>query len=131
MPPPRFSVTTATLLFPDAVGQTRVCVPCIMQEGHHLRHSLLGDRKDEMLRRIAELPRRSRMRQIVFMEMHQALRLAATQNSGLDRWQQRLRDAIVRQREEQTLFDRELAYILQPAHRLEMLVERYRQAMKV
>jgi hypothetical protein len=31
--PPRFAVTTATLQFPGAVGATRVCMECVMQDG--------------------------------------------------------------------------------------------------
>ena len=41
--PPRFAVTTATLYFPGAAGRTRACMACVMQEGHRLRHNVLGD----------------------------------------------------------------------------------------
>ena len=42
VPAPAFAVTTATLLFPTAVGRMRPCLPCLAHEGHRLRHALLS-----------------------------------------------------------------------------------------
>lgn len=122
--PPRFAVATATLLFPDAVGQPRVCVSCIIQEGHRLRHSLLGKHKWAILERIGQSPRKSPERQTAFLQMHQALRQAESSNTAMKQWRQRLQEAMKRERFEKTLFDRELPCILQPVDRLERLIDR-------
>jgi len=123
--PPRFSVTTATLFFPEAVGQPRVCLPCLAQEGHRLRHGALGAQKREMVEQIAALPRRSPQRAALFYQMHDRLS-AAWLLPQVREWEKRFREAEQRQQEERTLFDRELFYALQPAERLEQLITRYR-----
>lgn len=123
---PRFSVTTATLFFPDAVGEPRVCMPCILQEGHRLKHRVLGQEKMELVNQIASLPRRSSERSMLFYEMHDRLSFAWTKPPVKD-WEQQLRRAEERAQEERVLFDRELFYAIQPRERLNALIERYRQ----
>ena len=39
--PPKFSVTTATLFFPGAATRERVCMPCILRDGHRLKHAVV------------------------------------------------------------------------------------------
>ena len=50
--PPAFSVTTATMFFPAALDRQRVCVPCVLHEGHRLKHAVLGERKQALLAQI-------------------------------------------------------------------------------
>jgi hypothetical protein len=116
--PPHFAVATGTLFFPGAVGRTRVCMPCVFQEGHHLKHSLLGDRKREILAQIDSLPRRSVQRSLAFHRMHGALSAAATDHPALKEWSERLETTIQMDREETVLFDRELFYAMQSRERL-------------
>jgi hypothetical protein len=123
--PPSFAVTTATLYFPDALGRTRACLPCVMRDGHQLRHSLLGERKREMVSAISAAPRKSFDRRELFAKMHQELTAAALANPKIERWQQELRETERRSVEEQTLFDRELFFAVQPRSRLVKLIERY------
>jgi hypothetical protein len=123
--PPRFAVATATLYFPDAVGRTRACLPCIKQEGHRLRHALLGPHKMDLVRRIAEAPRRSTRRALLFAQMHQALQDAESSPAVRD-WQHRADAAERAAAEDRVLFDRELFYAIQPRDRLEMLIARCR-----
>ncbi len=125
--PPRFSVTTATLFFPGAVNRQRVCLPCLQQQGHRLEHDVLGQRKRELVESIAALPRRSAQRQDAFAAMHRARREALAQSSDFTRWQETMRDAEIRFKEEQVLFDRELFYAIQSRERLELLIARYRE----
>ena len=125
--PPPFCVTTATLVLPQALQRTRVCVPCIEQEGHRLRHALLGPRKREFLERIEASPRKSPQRYAAFAQMHRELATAVKTSRAVGEWEQRLREAQRREAEEAVLFDRELFYALQPRNRLEELIERYRQ----
>ncbi len=127
--PPAFSVATATLYFPAAVGRTRACVPCVMQEGHQLRHRLLGQRKTELVDAIASAPRRSARRRELFATMHRELADARKADPRLDAWRGRLADVKARWREEQTLFDRELFYAMQPRARLEAMIEQYHSAI--
>src|SRR5438270_707716 len=68
--PPRFAVTTATLYFPAAVGQRRVNLRPLLQEGRRIRHGLLSKEKMSTVQRIDALPRRSRERQNLFLAMH-------------------------------------------------------------
>jgi hypothetical protein len=124
--PPKFGVTTATMYFPTAIGRQRVCVPCIRQEGHRLKHAILGPRKRELVAQIASLPRRSAQRASRFYEMHRELSRAAAEHPALQRWQARFRETQEQERQEQTLFDRELFYALQPRARLQQIIERYR-----
>jgi hypothetical protein len=125
--PPYFAITTATLFFPTAVGRERVCLPCLLREGHRLRHAALGEQKPRLVEQIASLPRRSLERRSAYSAMHRQLKDLA--GGAIDRWEQRLRDARQQAAEEETLFDRELFYAIQPRDRLEMLVERYDQTL--
>lgn len=124
--PPRFAVTTATLFFPDALGEPRVCLPCLVQEGHRLRHSLLGDDKMRLVRRIEAAPRKSTERAALFSELHDRLAVAWTSIEARN-WDRRFRDAEARAVEQRVLFDRELFYAIQPRERLEELIEKYRK----
>lgn len=123
--PPRFSVTTATLFFPEAVGQPRVCLPCLMQDAHRFKHRVLGEEKMRMVERIAALPRRSPDRSALFFAMHDKLS-AAWAAPGASNWDQRLREAEERAQAERVLFDRELFYAIQPRERLMGLIGQYR-----
>jgi hypothetical protein len=128
--PPRFAVTTATLYFPGAAGQTRTCMACVMQEGHRLKHRLLGDAKRQLVEAIAAAPRRSTERSSLFFEMHGKLKaVAATRPPELLRWERRRAEAEAREQEERVIFDRELFYAMQPRDRLAMMIERYRTHM--
>ena len=124
--PPRFSVTTATLIFPDAVGVPRACLGCIEQEGHRLRHNLLGDQKRELVRAIADAPRKSIERSRLFHRMHEMQDVVATTHPALRQWNARLVEVQQKVQVEKTLFDRELFYAIQPAGRLKEMIERYR-----
>lgn len=123
--PPRFSVTTATLFFPEAATQSRICLPCIAQEGRRLKHSLLGTEKTRMVEAIAGLPRGSQHRAELFVAMHDKL-AQAWKGDTARRWEERYATAERRSVEEKTLFDRELFYAIQPASRLTGLIDRCR-----
>lgn len=127
--PPRFAVTTATLYFPGAVGRSRVCLPCIAQEGHHLKHSVLGQEKAHLLQAIAAAPRNSLQRSSLFVEMHDKLSTART-GEEFRQWEKRFDEEKGRAQEEKSLFDRELFYALQPAERLTGMIDRYRAAFR-
>jgi hypothetical protein len=124
--PPAFAVTTATLLFPTAVGRQRTCLPCLLQEGHRLRHALPDGRKRELVEAIAAAPRRSAERGRLFARMHRALAESPTRAVVLTRWQQRLDDARRRLLEERDEFSRELFYLVQPRERLAALIDAVR-----
>lgn len=126
--PPRFAVTTATLHFPDAVGQPRACLPCLMREGHRLKHGVLGREKMRLVEQIAALPRRSPRRFELFAEMHEKL-TAAWRQPPVRLWEQQFREAEALAQDERMLFDRELFYAIQPRDRLTGLVDRYRQRL--
>ena len=123
--PPRFAVVTGTMYLPEAVGRSRVCVPCIAQEGHRLRHALLGDRKRELVAQIAAAPRKSPQRYATFAAMHRELASAALNHPAVRRWEQEFRDAQARETEEAAIFDRELFYALQPRERLAQMIDRF------
>jgi hypothetical protein len=123
--PPAFSVTTATMYLPQALGRPRACVPCVVTEGHRLKHSLLGPRKRELVAQIASAPRHSRQRYLKFLEMHRELKTAAMNHPAIARWEQHVRDVRRQQLEEASLFDRELFYLLQPRARLDAMIARY------
>lgn len=131
MDPPRFAVTTATLFFPDAAQQERACVPCLLQEGHRLKHDALGEAKDSLVAAISALPRRSARRAELFYELHRKLAAATVQNPTLIDWEKRLADAERQAIRERIIFDRELFYPLQPAERLQSLIASYRQTLGV
>jgi hypothetical protein len=124
--PPRFCVTTATLYFPAAAGRERLCVPCVRQEGHKLRHRVLGGEKMQLVEAIAAAPRRSRTRAELFHEMHHRLAAAVATHPELSKWEQRVQETAEREQEERAVFDRELFYVVQPAERLHGVIERYR-----
>jgi hypothetical protein len=127
--PPHFAVTTATMYLPEAAQRSRVCVPCVVTEGHRLKHSLLGDKKREYLDRIAAAPRCSPQRYQAFAEMHRAMSVAVRSTPTMATWQEKLRETRQREAEEAVLFDRELFYCLQPAQRLEQMIARYRESL--
>jgi len=131
MEPPKFGVTTATMYFPDAIGKERVCIPCVKQEGHHLKHNLLGSRKRQLVAQIASLPRRSADRAARFSEMRRELSSLAIHSDVLQRWQDRFRETQEREKQEQTLFDRELFYAIQPRERLNEMIGKYRAEFTV
>jgi hypothetical protein len=124
--PPRFSVATATMYLPEAVGRSRACVACIAQEGHHLRHSLLGPRKHELVEQINAAPRGSSQRYVTFAQMHRELESAVLNHPEIRDWQQKFAEAREREAEESAIFDRELFYALQPRDRLADMIERFR-----
>jgi hypothetical protein len=126
--PPKFSVATATLYLPQAVDRSRACVNCVLQEGHRLKHSLLGERKRELVEQIAAAPRHSSERYSAFASMHRELSAAAVNHPKLAEWEQRLNDTRVRESEESAIFDRELFYALQPRDRLESMIARFANA---
>jgi hypothetical protein len=127
--PPAFAVATGTMYLPEAVGRARACVPCVEQEGHRLKHALLGERKQEYVRRIAAAPRGSAERYAAFADMHRQLSAAVMTDPRMRQWSDRLRETREREQEEASLFDRELFYALQPRERLEEMVARFRAAV--
>jgi hypothetical protein len=122
---PHFCVTTATLYSPAAIGRSRVCLPCLIHEGHRIKHQLLGSDKMALVASIAQLPRRSARRQTLFNQMRQRLQGASDQ-AALRDWESRLTAAKVAAAQDRAIFDRELFYALQPRDRLAALIERYR-----
>jgi len=126
VPAPAFAVTTATLFFPTAVGRERECLPCVQQEGHRLKHGVLGDRKREFLQMIEQQPRGSGQRKQSFNAMHTERNTLLKTSPPIRQWEDRLASATLRATEEQTLFDRELFYALQPPDRLRKLIDAYR-----
>lgn len=125
--PPTFSVTTATLLFPTAVGQEKVDSRALQREGRLLQHSLADGKKREFVERIRTLPRKSLERRDAFFEMHRLLRenLATGEYKA---WEGRVEEAKKVSGVQQDLFDRELFYAIQPRGRLQGLMDRYHRA---
>jgi len=126
--PPKFSVTTATLFFPTAVNESRVCLPCIAMEGHKLKHRVLGEKKMEMVAAIESLPRKSIERSQQFQAMQRALTSQA-QSEPILAWERKFQLAKERLDIQERLFDRELFYAVQPTDRLGELLERCTKAM--
>jgi hypothetical protein len=126
MEPPAFAVTTATLFFPDAVGQPRVCLACFVREGHAIRHRAVGFDKNALVHSIAAAPRRSAQRRELFAELHE--KLAAATAPSVRTWEADFAAAEKQARHERILFDRELFYALQPRDRLTHLINGYRDA---
>jgi hypothetical protein len=127
--PPSFSVTTATLLFPSAVGKQQVQLTPLLAEGRRLRHGALEGEKMKLVSQIATLPRRSPERARLFYQMHS--RLADQQNRPeYQSWEQRVQQGRQRQSDEHDLFDRELFYAIQPQNRLNQLTEHYHLLFK-
>lgn len=129
MEPPRFSVATATLFFPGAAQQDRVCLPCMIQEEHHLKHSVLGKDKFKWVDAIAAAPRKSLQRASLFIELHRQLQAHANDPS-LKEWESRFADAQETLQLQRTLFDRELFYGIQSRQRLEGIVRRYEEDIR-
>ena len=129
--PPAFSVTTATMYFPAAVGQERACVPCVAHEGHRLRHAVMGPAKMEMVREIEQLPRHSPQRQQIFSKMHGRLAETVQIHPSIGAWQQRMKQAINQSAAEQGMFDRELFYAIQPKDRLVEMIGKYQDRFDV
>jgi hypothetical protein len=127
--PPAFSVTTATMYFPTAVGRQRLCLPCLEQEGHRLRHEVLGQRKRELVEQIDQLPRRSSQREELFLTMQRERRAAVASSPLVRQWEERFRESEAQEQEEQVLFDRELFYAVQSRQRLEMMIDKYKQIL--
>ncbi|CAN5413416.1 hypothetical protein BH10PLA1_BH10PLA1_13540 [soil metagenome] len=125
---PKFSVTTATLFFPTAVNESRVCLPCIAMEGHQLRHRVLGEKKMAMVAAIEGLPRKSMERAQQFQAMQRELALMA-RSEPIVAWENKFKQAKERREMQERLFDRELFYAVQPAGRLHELLERCVTAM--
>ena len=122
---PHFCVTTATLLFPTAVGKEPVQLIPLLAEGRRLRHAALDGGKLKLVQQIAALPRRSPERARLFYQMHS--RLADQQHRPeYQSWEQRLEQGRKRLAEEKDLFDRELFYAIQPQSRLMELIDKYR-----
>ncbi len=127
--PPAFSVTTGTLYWPDAVGRERACLQCLAQEGHQLKHAVLGEHKSSYLDQINRLPRRSLQRKLVFSDMHRKLASAAVDHPSILAWATRVEAAADRDEQDAKLFDRELFYGVQSRERLTMMIEKYRSAV--
>jgi hypothetical protein len=128
--PPAFAVTTGTLYFPEAVRRQRACVRCVLQEGHRLKHSVLGDRKMQFVSQINSLPHGSLERQGVFSAMHRERKALLQNDAHVAKWEKRLRESQQRADEDETLFDRELFYAIQSRQRLIEMIERYDAAFR-
>jgi hypothetical protein len=126
---PAFSVTTATMFFPDAGEQSQICLPCIVTEGHRLRHNLI-ETKSGHLAAIGSAPRNSNERKSRYLAMHRELASAAATTDVLPRWRQKLENALQQQERESVLFDRELFYGIQSRERLTAMIDRYRIAFE-
>lgn len=126
--PPAFAVSTATMYLPQALIRQRECLPCIVHEGHQLRHRVMGEEKMSLVNQIATLPRRSLERGRLFSQMHQQLR-GRQDDPILKRWKDRLQQAQQREAENTVIFDRELFYAMQPRERLMWLIAEFRNAM--
>jgi hypothetical protein len=128
---PKFAVTTGTLYFPGAASRTRVCMNCVMQEGHRLRHNLLGDEKRRLVEAIAAAPRGSVERSNLFSAMHGKITAAvASKPAELLQWERERELAEAREQEERVVFDRELFYAIQSRDRLETMIQRYADALR-
>ncbi|HWE04506.1 MAG TPA: hypothetical protein VG326_19025 [Tepidisphaeraceae bacterium] len=125
--PPRFSITTATLYFPGAIGQRHICIRCLAEDGHRLKHAVLGQTKSQYVNAIASAPRHSMERSALFTEMHEKL-FAARKSDIYRRWSDSYDQAKNREKQEKAIFDREMFYAIQPADRLAEMIEKYRAA---
>jgi hypothetical protein len=127
---PMFVVATATLHFPWSQGRDRACVPCVLQEGHRLRHAVLGGAKQRYLSAISESPRRSPARKAAFLSMHAELESRRSNAPQLTDWEGRLASARRAAEQDAVLFDRELFYALQPRERLLKLIDSVGSALR-
>lgn len=122
--PPRFSVTTATLYFPTAVGKQRIDLRAPEQRARHLRHGHDDARKRRLAAAIAAAPRKSTERRRLFSEL--LARVAELENDPAHLAALRDIDDARRRRDGQKdLFSRELFFALQPRDRLTSLADRY------
>jgi hypothetical protein len=128
--PPKFCVTTATMIFPQALGRQRACLPCVLQEGHRLKHRVLGDRKMQLVQQIQTYPRRSTQRHEAFSQLHRERNTALLTDPRIAAWEQRLRDTQVQEQDDDTLFDRELFYPMQSQTRLTEMIDRYQTSFR-
>jgi hypothetical protein len=122
--PPAFAVATATLFFPEALGRMRVCLPCLLREGHRLRHGALGPAKRELVAQIAAQPRGSREKQQLFTQLQIMLKKAAADLPAIHSFDRRLAQARRQSAQENDLFNRELFYLIQSRQRLGDLAQR-------
>ncbi len=127
--PPHFSVATATLVFPDALNQARACLTCLRQEGHQLKHRVLGEAKMDLVAAITAAPRKSLERSTLFTQMHREIKSRARDPIVLD-WERRFTESEQQLALERTLFDRELFYVVQPRERLLAVMDAYRDLLK-
>jgi len=122
--PPAFAVATATLYFPEALVRPRVCLPCLLREGHRLRHGALGPAKRQLVAQIAASPRGSRERRQLFTQLQIMLKRAAADLPAMHAFERRLAEGRRQLAQEHDLFDRELFYLIQPRERLSGLAQR-------
>ncbi|HEY1685294.1 MAG TPA: hypothetical protein VGG19_11065 [Tepidisphaeraceae bacterium] len=113
--PPKFGVATATLFFP-ASGRLRISLSEVRHQRHQTIHHVLNGGKEKYLQEIATAPRRSLQRAEVFTAMHRAMDEANSR--GLEDWNRQWAGLQHRAMEDDTIFNRELFYAIQPAERL-------------
>jgi hypothetical protein len=123
--PPKFCVTTATLLFPGAAEKKRISLPQMLEEGRRLRHGLLGEEKMKRVDQIAALPRGSSGRRTLFDQMRHRLDADATDHAAIKDWESRFAAAKSAGIDEEALWDREYFYAIQPPERLKELLGKY------
>lgn len=126
--PPPFAVATATLYWPGSLGRTRSYVHLVEQEGHRLRHGILGGRKRELTNAIAALPRRSRPRSELFAALQQELRAAWAADPRARAWHSKLEATRIAADADAGHFDREVTYAFQTAARLAGVIDWVRKA---
>ncbi len=123
--PPEFAVTTATLFFPTATLEAPVDLEALHVEGRRLRHGWSDCRKRELVRAIEAATRKSRERQLLFLEMHRRLTQGITEAAYGD-WMKRMECAQELAARQRDIYDRELFYAIQPSDRLQGMIDRYR-----
>ena len=120
--PPTFAVASATLFHPDAGTRERVCLNCLDQRGHRLRHDVLGDDKQTWLAKIGAT-RDGLERRRLFDAMHDLRHQRLATDDRYAAWRRDRDEAVVKQGRDAAYFDRELFYGLQPTGRLAGLLE--------
>ncbi|HEY0007407.1 MAG TPA: hypothetical protein VGB55_01680 [Tepidisphaeraceae bacterium] len=125
---PAFSVSTLTLRFPGANPPDSACVPCLMNQGHRLKHNLSGSQKQAHLAAIAAAPRNSMQRRAHFLAMHRALASAVDTTNAVPAWRAKLEQAIADDARYAVLRDRELFYGIQPRERLLAVIDQFAAA---
>ena len=121
-PPPAFAVATATLFFPGALQREQICLPCLAREGRRLQNDVLGERKLQLVREIAALPRRSPQRSVLFSQMHRELDEVRQSDPRLAQHIEQVEQARQQAEIDARFFDRELSYTLQSRTRLEQVI---------